>query len=133
MQLPNVVLLEEDNKLTAKVSSIDEYYIIAYTSPVTPSLVEEILLDPPKYFNPDKEVLSFTFARNMSNYEVQIYNVAGDRIVSLKEQGRSDNALGWDGKNEDNELVRNGIFICRLLYSVDGRSKSLNKLIAVVK
>ncbi len=133
VQLPNVVLLEEDNKLTAKISSIDEYYIIAYTSPITPSLVEEILLDPPKYFNPDKEVLSFTFARKMSNYEVQIYNVAGDRIVSLKEQGRADNSLGWDGRNEDNELVRNGIFICRFLYSVDGRSKSLNKLIAVVK
>jgi len=133
VQLPNAVLLEEDNKMAVKISIIDEYYIIAYTSPVTPSQVEEILLNPPKYFNPDKETLTFTFARNMSNYEVQIYNVAGDRITVLKEQGRSDSSLGWDGRNEDNGLVRNGIFICRLLYSTDGRSKSLNKLIAVIK
>lgn len=133
VQLPNAALLEEDNKMTAKISIIDEYYIIAYTSPATPSQVEEVLLNPPKHFNPDRETLTFTFARNMSDYQVQIYNVAGDRITVLKEQGRADSSLGWDGRNEDNELVRNGIFICRLLYKVDGRSKLLNKLIAVIK
>lgn len=133
VQLPNVELSEEDNKLMASISHIDEYYIVAYTSPVTPSLVEEVLLDPPKYFNPDREMLSFTFARNMSDYEVQIYNVAGDRIVNLKEQGRSDNSLGWDGRNEGGDLVRNGIFICRILYSIEGRSKSLDRLMAVIR
>jgi len=133
VQLPNAVLLEEDNKITAKINHIDEYYIIAYTSPVTPSLVEEVLLEPSRYFNPNKEMLTFTFARNMDNYEVQIYNISGDRIVSLKEQGRADGSLGWDGKNDDEEFVRNGIFICRIIYSVNGHSNSLNKLIAVVK
>jgi flagellar hook assembly protein FlgD len=133
VQLPNTVLAEEENKLTANINNIDEYYIIAYTSPITPSLVEEVLLEPPKYFNPDKESLIFTFARNMTDYEVQIYNVAGDRIVDLKEQGRADGSLGWDGRNDDDEIVRNGVFICRILYTIDDRSKSLNRLIAVVK
>ena len=133
VQLPNAALLEEENRLTAKISHIDEYYMVAYTSPVTPAQVEAVLLEPPKYFNPDRELLTFTFARDMSDYEVQIYNVAGDRIVDLKEEGRADGALGWDGRNDSDELVRNGIFICRILYSIDGRSQSLNKLIAVVK
>lgn len=133
VQLPNTVLSEEENKLTAGISHIDEYYIVAYTSPVTPSLVEEVLLEPPKFFNPDKEMLTFTFARNMSGYEVQIYNVGGDRIVSLKEQGRSDSSLGWDGRNEDGELVGNGIFVCSISYTVDGRGKRLNRLVAVIR
>ncbi len=133
VQVSNVVLLEEDSKLTAKISFIDRYYIIAYTSPVDPSVVEEVLLDPPKYFNPDKETLTFTFARNMSSYQVDIYNVAGDRVVTLKEQGRSDKSLAWDGRNRDEEIVKNGVFICRISYSKEGRSELLNKLIAVVK
>jgi flagellar hook assembly protein FlgD len=133
VQVPNVVLLEEERKLTARISFIDRYYIIAYTSPVDPSVVEEVLLDPPKHFNPDKETLTFTFARNMSNYQVDIYNVAGDRVVTLKGQGRSDKSLAWDGRNQDEEIVRNGIFICRISYNKEGRSESLNKLIAVVK
>ena len=133
VQLQDTALLEEENKLTAKISHIDEYYIVAYTSPMTPSLTEEVILDPPKYFNPDRESLTFTFARNMSDYEVQIYSVGGDRIVDLKEHGRSDGSLGWDGKNENDELVRNGIFICRIIYSIGNRSKSLNRLIAVVR
>ncbi len=133
VQLPNSALLEEENRLTAEINHIDEYYIVAYTSPVTTAQVEDILIEPPKYFNPDRELLTFTFARNMADYEVQIYNVAGDRIVNLREEGRADGALGWDGRNENNEFVRNGIFICRILYNVDGRSKSTNRLIAVVK
>jgi hypothetical protein len=132
VQVPNVALLEDERKLTAKISFIDGYYIIAYTSPVDPSVVEEVLLDK-KHFNPDKETLTFTFARNMSNYQVDIYNVAGDRIVTLKEQGRSDKSLAWDGRNQDEEIVKNGIFICRISYNKEGRSESLNKLIAVVK
>jgi flagellar hook assembly protein FlgD len=133
IQVPNVALLEDERKLTARISFIDRYYIIAYTSPVDPSVVEEVLLDPPKHFNPDKETLTFTFARNMSNYQVDIYNVAGDRVVTLKGQGRSDKSLAWDGRNQDEEIVRNGIFICRISYNKEGRSESLNKLIAVVK
>jgi flagellar hook assembly protein FlgD len=133
VQLPNVVLSEEDNQLTASVNYIDQYYIIAYTSPVAPSLVAEVVLDPPKYFNPDKELLTFNFANNMTDYQVQIYNVAGDRIATLKEQGRPDRSLGWDGRNEDDEMVRNGIFICSISYSVDGRSRSQSRLIAVIK
>lgn len=133
VQVTNVVLLEEESKLTAKISFIDRYYIIAYTSPVDPSVVEEVLLDPPRYFNPDKETLTFTFARNMSSYQVDIYNVAGDRVVILKGQGRSDKSLAWDGRNQDEEIVKNGIFICRISYNKEGRSELLNKLIAVVK
>jgi flagellar hook assembly protein FlgD len=133
VQVTNVALLEEESKLTAKISNIDRYYIIAYTSPVGPSVVEEVLLDPPRYFNPDKETLTFTFARNMSSYQVDIYNVAGDRIVTLKGQGRSDKSLAWDGRNQDDEIVKNGIFICRISYNKEGRSELLNKLIAVVK
>jgi flagellar hook assembly protein FlgD len=133
VQVTNVVLLEEESKLTAKISFIDRYYIIAYTSPVDPSVVEEVLLDPPRYFNPDKETLTFTFARNMSSYQVDIYNVAGDRVVTLKGQGRSDKSLAWDGRNQDEEIVKNGIFICRISYNKEGRSELLNKLIAVVK
>jgi flagellar hook assembly protein FlgD len=133
VQLPNVGLSEEDNELKASVNYIDQYYIVAYASPIAPSLVTEVLLDPPKYFDPDRELLTFTFANNMTDYQVEIYNVAGDRIVTLKEQGRSDKSLGWDGRNENNETVRNGIFICNISYSVDGRSRSLNRLIAVIK
>jgi hypothetical protein len=134
VQLANVVLLAEENKLTADINYIDQYYIIAYTSPVVQSQETEIVLNPPKYFNPDKgELLTFTFASNITDYQVHIYNTAGDRIVTLKELGRSDKSLGWAGKNEDDELVRNGIFICRILYNVDGRSKSLDRLIAVIK
>jgi len=133
VQLPNVVLSEENDQLTASVNYIDQYYIIAYTSPIAPSLVEEVSLDPPKYFNPDKELLTFTFANNMTDYQVEVYNIGGDRIVTLKEQGRPDKSLGWDGRNEDDEIVRNGIFICSISYTVDGRSKSLNRLIAVIR
>ena len=132
VRFPNIVLLENENELTAETHYIDEYYIIAYTSSVVPSQ-KEVLLEPPKYFNPDRESLTFTFAPDMTNYEVQIYSVGGDKIADLKGQGRTDSSLGWDGRNENNELVRNGIFICRILYSVDGRSQSLNRLIAIVR
>jgi hypothetical protein len=131
--LPNVVLSEENNEITAKISYIDQYFVIAYTSPVAPSLVEEVSLVPPKYFNPDRESLTFTFARNITDYQVEVYSVGGDRMALLKEQGRSDRSLGWDGRNEDDEKVRNGIFICRISYNIDGHGKTLNRLIAVVR
>jgi len=134
VQLANVVLLAEENKLTADINYIDQYYIIAYTSPVVQSQGAEVVLNPSKYFNPDRgELLTFTFANNITDYQVHIYNTAGDRIVTLRELGRSDKSLGWAGRNEDDELVRNGLFICRILYNLDGRSKSLDKLIAVIK
>jgi hypothetical protein len=97
VQLPDAAQSEEDNKLTANISTIDQYYIVAYTSPVAPSLVDAVTLNPPQYFNPDAEVVTFTFARNMTDYQVEIYNVAGDRIVSLEEKGGSDKSLAWDG------------------------------------
>ena len=131
--LSGAVVSEDDNKLTANISYIDQYYVIAYASPVAVSLEKEISLDPPKYFNPDRDSLTFTFPSNMTDYQVQIYNVAGDRIIILEEQLRPDNSLVWDGRNEDDEMVRNGIFICRILSKVEGRIRSLNKLIAVVR
>ena len=134
VQLANVVLLAEESKLTASINYIDQYYIIAYTSPVVQSRDAEVVLNPSKYFNPNnEELLTFTFATDITDYQVQIYNTGGDRIMDIKELGRSDNSLGWDGRNEDGEIVRNGIFICRILYNVDGRSKSLDRLIAVIK
>jgi hypothetical protein len=133
IQLTGAVISEEENKIKAKVNYIDQYYIIAYTSPVVPSVIEEVTLEPPKYFNPDRESLTFSFARTMTDYKVEIYNVSGDRVVVLEEQGRNDRALGWDGRNEDNDYVRNGVFICRITFNIDGRPKTLNRLVAVVR
>jgi len=133
VQVPNVALSEKDNKLTASINHIDQYYTIAYASPVAPSMEEKVILNPPKYFNPDRELMTFTFARNMDNHKIEIYNTAGDRIIVLKEQERADKTLGWDGRNEEGKMIRNGIFICIIAYSIEGRMKTFNRLIAVVK
>ncbi|MBM3212463.1 T9SS type A sorting domain-containing protein, partial [Candidatus Poribacteria bacterium] len=102
-------------------------------NPISPSLKDEVMLKPDKLFNPDKEMLKFIFPSNVTEYQVEIYNASGSRIITLKEQGKPDNSLGWDGKNQDNQQVSNGIFICKIWYAAGNASKTINKLIGVFR
>ena len=70
----------------------------------------------------------------MDDYQVEIYNAAGDKITTLERQANSGGTLAWDGTTEASDnVVCNGVFICHIEYKVDGESKSMNKLIAVVR
>ncbi|MBD3183686.1 hypothetical protein GF312_15460 [Candidatus Poribacteria bacterium] len=135
IQIPNINILEEENKITARIDYLDQYYVVAYTSPVAPSVsTEDVIITPPKYFNPEMELLTFSFNRDVDEYKIEIYNIAGDRVALLKEQGRGDNSLAWDGKAESSsEYVHNGIFICRITYKKDKTNKNMNKLVAVIR
>ena len=130
--LLNSVVSADDNRIKASVDYLDQYYIIAYTSPIAPTPENEVSLSPEKFFNPEKEILNFVFARNITDYQITIYNAAGDRITSLDES-KLDYSLGWNGRNDDDRIVNNGIYICRITYAIGNKSKTLNKLIAVVR
>lgn len=85
----------------------------------------------PNPFNPDKGVTNIRFSvEEESDVTIEIFDVAGD-LVWRKELRASPGVtlVPWDGKNEEGEIVANGVYI----YRVTADGKSVIKKIAVLR
>jgi len=61
--------------------------------------------------------ISFEFDKTYNEYEVSIYSLDGRLVKSYKKQsseGFVNGVIGWDGKDMDGKMVRNGVYVYRI-------------------
>jgi len=139
--ITNVNVQTEENRLNAKVTQLDEYYIVAYLRTAEDVLAREVKLSS-RYFYPRRdEYLAITFPNTASEYRVDIYNTAAELIRTLPTiapnfsagGAKPNNSVSWDGRNEDDMIVNHGVYILRIRYTENGQVYLHHKLVAVVK
>jgi hypothetical protein len=78
------------------------------------------------YPNPFARSTTFTFQQNQSspiNVEIKIYSLAGRLVKVLRSSSVTDRfvRIGWDGRDEDGDVLANGVYLYRLIaHTVDG-------------
>jgi hypothetical protein len=91
------------------------------------------------YPNPFADKTTFTFMHNfpdMVNVNIKVYTVSGRLIKETTQQGIPDKfvAINWDGRDEDGEILGNGVYIYKLTVdALDGSSVTTTGKIAVLK
>jgi YVTN family beta-propeller protein len=72
--------------------------------------------------------LQFSLERSPSQVRIDIVNVSGRRVRSLlaREMARGSHIVGWDGKNDDGQLVAAGTYFAKL--AVDGREVQTKRM-----
>ena len=90
----------------------------------------------PNPFTPAREQTRIAYALGQSGrVEVAVYTLFGDRVWSQRfDAGGPGGASGlnevtWDGRNGQGEVVRNGVYLCR----VNGAGLDVRWKIAVVR
>jgi flagellar hook assembly protein FlgD len=70
----------------------------------------------PNPFNPGETETSINFyMTHPGTATVKIYTAMGDYVATLADNKhflKGIQRIIWDGRNEDNKVVRNGIYIC---------------------
>ncbi|MGH2574337.1 MAG: type IX secretion system sortase PorU, partial [Ignavibacteria bacterium] len=91
------------------------------------------------YPNPFKDNTTFTFQHNYPNainVKIKIYTVAGRLIKEISQNNINDKfvTINWPGKDEDGEVLGNGIYIYKLIVqAADGSSVTNVGKVAVLK
>jgi len=88
------------------------------------------------YPNPFTRSTTFTFQQNQSipiDVEIKIYTLAGRLVKVLRAPSVADSfvRISWDGRDEDGDVLANGVYLYRLVaHTVDGvkSTESLGKL-----
>ncbi len=78
--------------------------------------------------NPMKNETSFTFLHNLSepvDVTIRIYTVAGRLVKKIEKRNLPDRfiQIPWDGRDEDGDLMGNGLYFYRLNVTAEGGSK----------
>lgn len=81
----------------------------------------------PNPFNPSTNIV-FNL-RKRAHVQLKIFDILGNEVITLidKEMLRGKHIEKWDGKNDKNEKVNSGIYICRLI--TEKESKSIKMLL----
>ncbi|MFC2133357.1 C25 family cysteine peptidase [Bacteroidota bacterium] len=91
------------------------------------------------YPNPFKYDTYFTFKLTQvpDELKIKIYTVAG-RLIKEIERISSDlnfdfNRIYWDGRDEDGDLLANGVYIYKVIMTKDGQTESINQKLAILR
>jgi hypothetical protein len=82
------------------------------------------------YPNPFARGTTFTFQQNQSSpidVEIKIYTLAGRIVRVLSSSGVMDTfvRIGWDGRDEDGDILANGVYLYRVVaHTVDGEKST---------
>jgi hypothetical protein len=82
------------------------------------------------YPNPFAQATTFTFQQNQSspiNVEIKIYTLAGRIVRVLGSPNVMDRfvRIGWDGRDEDGDILANGVYLYRVVaHTVDGENST---------
>ncbi|MHC1736432.1 MAG: C25 family cysteine peptidase [Ignavibacteriaceae bacterium] len=114
-------------------NSSNEYEI--YFSVIT----EMKILQAYNYPNPMKDNTHFTMNLSQIPDELQlkIYTVAGRLIKEMTLNGSNlkigFNSLPWDGRDQDGDLIANGVYLYKIILKKDNKSVSITEKLAIVK
>ncbi|MCF8413345.1 MAG: hypothetical protein K9G44_08025 [Melioribacteraceae bacterium] len=97
------------------------------------------ILDVYNYPNPFSDETHFTFKLTQIPDEVnlKIFTIAGRLIkeinISNAELKHDFNKIFWDGRDDDGDLIANGVYIYKLLMKVEDKTESLTSKLAIVR
>jgi hypothetical protein len=77
----------------------------------------------------DNTSISFSLPKS-SSVKIEIYNVKGQRVKTLVNENMKSGShdILWNGSNESNQQVGNGIYLCKLICGKDTLIRKLIKL-----
>jgi hypothetical protein len=89
------------------------------------------------YPNPFNTITYFTFYLTQipSEVRIKIYTVAGRLIkeIQIPSFKMNFNTFSWDGKDEDGDLIANGVYLYKVIMKHNGKSESVTQKLAVVR
>jgi flagellar hook assembly protein FlgD len=93
--------------------------------------------------NPFKDDTYFTFElrgyeeENAENVQIKVFTVAGrlikDFTIQASELQPGFNRVYWDGKDQDGDLIANGLYFYKVIARLKGETKSVTQKLAKIK
>ena len=104
------------------------------------SVISELkILQTYNYPNPmkDNTVFTMNLSQIPEELSIKIYTIAGRLIKDMKippsDLRIGFNSIPWDGRDEDGDIIANGVYLYKVILKKDGKSVSITEKIAVVK
>ncbi len=129
-----------------------EYFLKAFSKNTTGNVVDSAgvekyfivneeteLLNVFNYPNPSAGETYFTFKLTQipDELKIKIYTVAGRLIKEIKktssELDYDFNTIFWDGKDDDQDQLANGVYLYKVIISKDGKSRDVTQKLAIVR
>ena len=87
------------------------------TPPTGGALRDENVYAYPNPFDPEKETVKIRFSLSKSgNVTMKLYDSGGNLVRTLAEdrpmEARMEQSVTWDGRNEEGDVVANGVYFC---------------------
>ncbi len=111
-------------------SGIEKYFIVNE---------ETEILNVYNYPNPSSGETYFTFKLTQipDELKIKIYTVAGRLIREIKktssELDYDFNTIFWDGKDDDENQIANGVYLYKVIISKDGKNQDVTQKLAIVR
>jgi hypothetical protein len=124
-------------RVTAIISSLSDTLSVKRTLNVNQNLQ---LLNVYNYPNPFKQKTNFTFILSSIPEElsIRIYAVSG-RLLKVIKRNADELTVGfnkyieWDGRDEDGDIVANGVYLYKVILKKDGKSETTTNKLAIVR
>ena len=75
--------------------------------------------------------------KDFANVKLEIYNLRGELVKTFDEGEKQPNQefiIEWDGKDVDNKLLKNGLYIYRFVIKLlDGKQEEIKHIVGIVK
>ncbi|MBK7981688.1 MAG: T9SS type A sorting domain-containing protein [Ignavibacteriae bacterium] len=132
----------EDGEYTLKVLGRDASGNIDQTSGITRNfnvMSEPKLLEVYNYPNPFGSETYFTFKLTQipDEINIKVFTVAGRLIkefeLSSNQLNYDLNKIYWDGKDNDGDMIGNGVYLYKVIMDVDGKKQDVTQKLAVVR
>ncbi|MCP4727713.1 MAG: hypothetical protein GY863_21920, partial [bacterium] len=83
----------------------------------------------------DKTYFTYKLTGNFHDVRIRIYTVRGRliRTIDYAPVGAGFNRVEWDGRDQDGDLVANGVYLCRIIGRVDDISSVKQTKVAVIR
>ena len=100
---------------------------------------EPKLLDLYNYPNPFSSDTYFTFKLTQipDQLKIRIFTVAGRMIkqftLNPSNLNYDFNRIYWDGRDQDGDLVANGVYLYKVIMTANGKVQSLTQKLAIVR
>jgi hypothetical protein len=124
-------------KVTAIIPSLSDTISLKRTINVNQNLQ---LLDVFNYPNPFGQKTNFTFVLSTVPEElsIRIFAVSGRLLKVIKRTAADltvgfNKAIEWDGRDEDGDLVANGVYLYKVTLKKDGKSETSTNKLAIVR
>jgi len=75
--------------------------------------------------------------KDFAEVKLEIYNLRGELIKSFSEGEKQPNqefSIEWDGKDSENKLLKNGIYVYRFVIKLlDGKQEEIKHIVGIIK